>query len=289
MKLESRNSSWSVFSSDRCVLGEGPVWSSIHNGLFWVDILRKHLYFKDMDERFQCWNLDFHASALSVEDVDTIFLVCEVGVAKFSLSSGIAEIICSVEEELDETRSNDGGADPSGRFWFGTMAWSADNANGSIYSYRSDEGLRKQLTHWGIPNTFCWSPDGEEMFIGDSMKSQIYRFDYNPDEGQISGKSIFIDDSIYEYVPDGSVIDSRGNLWNAKWDGSKVSCYLPSGEMSLEIFAPVQRPTSLAIGGNNNDKLFLTSASDGISSDRLEREPLSGCVLMLDLREAHCA
>jgi sugar lactone lactonase YvrE len=45
---------------------------------------------------------------------------------------------------------------------------------------------------------------------------------------------------------------------------------------------PVQRPTCPAFGGANLDLLYVTSASIGLSSEELARQPCAGGLLAFD-------
>jgi sugar lactone lactonase YvrE len=58
-------------------------------------------------------------------------------------------------------------------------------------------------------------------------------------------------------IPDGSCLDSGGNLWNARWDGGCVISISPEGQLLENIQVPHARPTSVAI---EDKELFVTFA-----------------------------
>ena len=54
------------------------------------------------------------------------------------------------------------------------------------------------------------------------------------------------------------------------------------GKIDKIINLPVPRPTSLTFGGENLDKLYVTTASIGISSETMKKFPLSGSIFVID-------
>jgi sugar lactone lactonase YvrE len=65
---------------------------------------------------------------------------------------------------------------------------------------------------------------------------------------------------------DGSVVDSEGYLWNARWGGGKVS----------QVSCP-------AFGGNDLKTLYITTAREHMTPEQLEREPHAGSVFAVAL------
>ena len=64
-------------------------------------------------------------------------------------------------------------------------------------------------------------------------------------------------------------VDAEDCLWIAFWDGWCVRRFSPTGERLQETAVPAQQPTSVAFGGPNLDRLFITSARRGLSDDAL--------------------
>jgi sugar lactone lactonase YvrE len=68
---------------------------------------------------------------------------------------------------------------------------------------------------------------------------------------------------LYGYIPDGLTVDSQGNVWSARWDGSCVVRHTPDGSPTLTIGLPTPNITSLAFGGEDLQDLYVTSAAVG--------------------------
>jgi L-arabinonolactonase len=83
--------------------------------------------------------------------------------------------------------------------------------------------------------------------------------------------------------PDGSTVDSLGQLWNAQWSGGRVVCYGPDGIIRHEIEVPASQPTCSAFGGPSLDLLFVTSAREGLSAAQLREQPQAGDVFVYRL------
>jgi sugar lactone lactonase YvrE len=71
-------------------------------------------------------------------------------------------------------------------------------------------------------------------------------------------------------------VDADGFLWNAHWDGWRVTRYAPDGTIDRVIDVPVPRPTAPGFGGADLATLYITSASGGLSEQQLKEAPLSG-------------
>ena len=89
---------------------------------------------------------------------------------------------------------------------------------------------------------------------------------------------MFVDLSAEPGLPDGSVVDADGCLWNAQWQGSKLVRYRPDGSVEREVALPVSNPTCLAFGGPELDVLFVTSAWFTLDEAQRRRQPHAGSV-----------
>jgi len=272
------------FSSIQCELGEGILWHPEYQSLFWVDISTKTIYQKYIDSGKhsfdKCWVLQETPTALSLLDKnDCILILTEKRIIRLNLNDEVFSSI--VEFELPDThRTNDGGVGPYNSYWFGSMEKEPTGLNGAIY-WVSESGEVNTLDFpIGIPNTFVWNNEQQRMFISDSFQQIMYSFK-ETEEGWIPEK--YIDLSNTGATPDGGCLDGDNHIWNAQWDGSCVVNYNGDGALLDKIKLPIPRPTNCCIGGIDYNKLFITSASVGLSSKELSDFPLSGCVLEIEL------
>jgi sugar lactone lactonase YvrE len=120
------------------------------------------------------------------------------------------------------------------------------------------------------------------MYFTDSVNKTIYVYDFNLEDGTIKNKSVFAKVSHADGFPDGLTVDSQGFIWSAHWDGWRVTRYNPNGLVDMIVELPVPRPTSVAFGGANLSSLFITSASFGLSTELINKAPLSGAIFAYD-------
>ena len=83
-------------------------------------------------------------------------------------------------------------------------------------------------------------------------------------------------------LPDGLCVDATGFVWSAHWGGWRITRYSPDGAIDRVIELPVPNVTSLAFGGTDLDRLFVTTARLGLSDDELVGAPLSGGLFVVD-------
>jgi sugar lactone lactonase YvrE len=158
----------------------------------------------------------------------------------------------------DGMRVNDAVADPAGRFWVTTMAYDNEPGAGSLHRLGATAPVLKGLT---TPNGPAFSHDGKLMYLADSARGLVHRFDVNAD-GELSGRRTFLHTP--RQTPDGMTTDVAGNVWIAFWGASAVRRYRPDGQLDREIHLPASQPTSVCLGGPDMGRLFITTAKYGL-------------------------
>jgi len=267
-------------------LGEGVVWDSRDQSLWWTDILDKKLY-------HLCWQsraLKIYSCPEKVcsfgltKDPKTLLVAFEHGLAFYQPESQAIDIkwqhkLCAEQSGI---RLNDGRMDRQGRFWVGSMVEEASESSkqrGKLYCFDAHGKIEQHLSDILISNSLCWSVDSRQMYFADSATNSIMVYDFDTDTGIPSNPRMFAktDSSIF---PDGSDIDSEGNLWNAQWDSSRITCYAPSGEVKDHLDLPISQPTCIAFGGPDLDLLFITSSAHYLSKQEAIKQPLAGNLLI---------
>jgi len=200
----------------------------------------------------------------------------------FDLETGETTVIEDMEQDLPNSRFNDGRCDRQGRFWVGSMDDKHTDPIGSLYRLDADLGHEVQERGVICSNSTCFSPDGETMYYADTYINTIWAYDLDTASGQLSNRRVFADTTDMKGVPDGSIVDAEGYLWNAMWDGWSVIRFAPDGSVNRIIEVPVQRPTCPMFGGKNLDRLYVTSARIGLEPDDLVTQPDAGALLALD-------
>lgn len=263
-------------SSVNDLLGESPVWDHRRGLLFWVDIDNGIIHSLEPETK-QLLNYALHEKigCIALVGEKDFILATESGLHLWNPESNQKELLLSVHLPDPRMLFNDGKIDPLGRFWIGSKG---PKGMSSLWLFK-DNHLEEGISNLSISNGLDWDMDHGFFYHTDSGENSIFRYQINLETAELSNKEIFFKPEIGS--PDGLTLDKDGNIWTAIWDGWKVLQLNPNGEILTEISLPVQRPTSLAFGGENFDTLFITSASVDLSESQLLSQPAAGDLFML--------
>jgi sugar lactone lactonase YvrE len=264
------------------VLGEGPLWAEGPGKLFWLDIVGKMLYEYDPVSGTNLeYSLPHMAGTVALRKRGGLVLALEEGIHFHDPETGKMEKIADPEKNFPETRYNDGKCDPAGRFWVGTMGREGEPGLGSLYRLDADHGIISVMSGIDISNGMAWSPDREKMYWTDTLKGEIYSFDYDNESGEIRNKRTSIKVEAADGLPDGMTMDTEGMLWVACWGGGKVVRYDPAeGRKIKKITLPASLVTSCTFGGGDMKSLFITTARMGLSEEETDRQPAAGSLFV---------
>ena len=260
-----------VFDNRPCHLGEGALWHPQRDMLFWFDILNNRLLGRGAASSYEARLPERHSAAAWI-DADRLLLASETGLWEFSLDSRRRTRVAEIEAQDAATRSNDGRADPWGGFWIGTMDKAARPGAGALY--RCFEGrlvrLRTGLT---IPNAICFAPDRSVAYFADTPRRSVWRWPLDQAGWPVGEPLAFMEFFASGLYPDGAVTDAEGSLWIAHWGAGHVGRYDKSGICRERRELPAPQPTCPAFGAG---RLYVTSATEGMSPQALAAHPLSG-------------
>ena len=252
-----------VFDNRTCRLGECPIWHPLRGELFWVDIPDRQVLCAGIEGQRE-HTFDEMVSALGWIDEATMLLATESGLYKLTIADWSTELICPIEADVPDNRSNDGRADPWGGFWIGTMSKSAEAGAGSFYRYHAGE-LRLQVPGITVTNGLCFDRSRSIGYCTDSAAKKTWRMALD-DNGWLTGEpEVFLDFSAEGTTVDGAVIDRNGNMWCAIFDGGEVLQISPQGEILDRIATQTPRVTCPAFGGTEYRDLIVTSAAIGLT------------------------
>jgi L-arabinonolactonase len=271
------------------LLGEGPRWDHRDGCLYWVDVEGRRLHrLRPDDGEVTTWDVPAMPASVALRASGGLVVATDRGLEAFHPAAGGLETIVALEPDRPGNRANDGGVDPHGRFWVGTMARAGTRRSGALYRCGPDGAVEQVLDGLGIPNTVVWSRDGAVLYFAETLDRTIHAYDVDPDDGSLSGRRVFARTE-EPALPDGSALDAEGCLWNAEWDGGRVVRYTPDGAVDRVVEMPVARPTCCAFGGTDLDTLYVTSARTGLTASDLASQPGAGGLFALDVGVAGIA
>jgi sugar lactone lactonase YvrE len=168
-----------------------------------------------------------------------------------------------------QLRMNEGGCDPDGRFYCGSMAYDKQPGAASLYRLDSDGSVRVVLEGVTVSNGLDWSPDGSLAYYNDTDTHRTDVFDYDKGSG-LSGRRLF---AKIPGRPDGLTVDAEAGVWVAVSDGGQVRRYTAEGALDAVIELPVTKVTACTFGGSHLDQLFITTSREGVAASA---EPQAG-------------
>ncbi|HLU57436.1 MAG TPA: SMP-30/gluconolactonase/LRE family protein [Pseudonocardia sp.] len=158
-------------------------------------------------------------------------------------------------------RMNDGGCDPAGGFWCGSMAYDAAPGRGALYRLAPDGSVATMLTGITVSNGLCWTPDGAHAYYVDSDTGRIDVLTVDLAAPAVTSREKFVD--VEGGTPDGLTVDAEGGVWVALWGGSAVHRYAADGALDAVVQVPTTHPTACAFAGPELDELWITTSATG--------------------------
>lgn len=249
----------------RDTLGEGAYWSAREGAFYWVDILGRRLNRLSLaDDAVASWEMP-DVIGWAIERENTPGFVAGLGrrFVTLTLDPLTIEAIAAPEEAVEGNRFNDGKADAQGRIWAGSMPFGCDRPSGSFYRLDPDGRVTRVDTNYTIPNGPAIPPEGGWLLHTDTARATIFRYPIH-DDGSLGERTPFVKFEKGWGSPDGMTFDADGGLWVACWGGSCVTRFEPDGRLDRRIALPASQITNCAFAGDDLDRMFVTSAADGV-------------------------
>jgi sugar lactone lactonase YvrE len=280
-----------AIESFRCKLGEGPVWDVAEQALYGTDLLARSIWRYDpaADTR-QSWSFADYTGSFALRESGGAIVALSSGLYLYDFVTGAQRLIADVCAHDEQLQLNDGKVDRQGRFVVGSVHTSGTQALAAWHGVAADLSVRTLDRDVAVTNGPCWSPDGTIFYAADSMRGDIFAYDYDVADGGVSNRRVFANTLALGGIPDGATVDAQGFVWTAICGGSKVVRYAPTGEIALTIAMPTPLISSVIFGGRDLDRLFVTSI-DGEAAAReipaaaanpVPSDPFSGAVFVID-------
>ncbi|GAA2132959.1 SMP-30/gluconolactonase/LRE family protein [Actinomadura napierensis] len=242
-------------------LGEGL--RATADGFVAVDLLAGRLY--RLEPTTLLASVPFPLGAVApIQDSDAWIAAADTGIALLN-GDGTVDWLARPEDGAPTPmRMNDGTADPSGRFWAGSMAYDGTPGTGSLYRVDHDGTVHTAMDGLNIPNGPVFTPDGRTMYLADSAQGVIYRVPVDPSSGEPGEREVFA--RVPDGSPDGMAVDTEGCLWSAVWGASAVHRYAPSGDLLTVFPLPASQPTSVCLSPEPPYRVLVTTATHGLKA-----------------------
>jgi len=247
-----------------CETGENPLWDQERQFVYWTDIPKGRLFRYDA-------RTGEHEQVYSGEPVGGFTLQRDGSLLLFRVNEilvlrpdGALEMIVDrIDDDME--RFNDVIADPEGRVYAGTIG--KRDQSGGVYLVHVDGKVKNLFKGTGCSNGMGFSPDRKHFYWTCSTRRKIFRFVYEQSTGELTQRHELIRAGSDEGTPDGLAVDSKANIWSARWGGFAIRQYTPAGEQIGRIDFPVGKVSSLIFGGQDLDELYVTTAGGSDDAD----------------------
>lgn len=250
---------------------EGPIWHPAGEYLIFSDIPDDHMRRWSKTDGVQTFRKPSNMANGNVYDRDWRIITCEHSTSRVTRkeADGTKTVLASHFEGKELNSPNDLVVDRQGTIFFTDPVYGRLDYYGvardqdldfqGVYAVSADGSKLRLLTSdFAQPNGLCFSLDETSLFINDTERGHIRRFDVQAG-GAVSGGEVWAElKGTGDGAPDGLKIDSDGNLY----------CCGPGG---LHVFAPdktclgiIKTPEVAANvnwGGGDLRSLFITAST----------------------------
>jgi L-arabinonolactonase len=267
--------------TQRCIIGEGPVWDIAEQALYFIDILgKKVLRFNPASGETQAWDVPDVIGSMAIRANGGAVVALATGVHTLDFDTGACAMLATSGDLNDMVQLADGKVDRRGRFIVGSSDRGMELGRGKLYVLDGGPILREIDNDIIIANGPCWSPDNSILYHSDSIRNTVYAYDYDIETGTAANRRAWASTADLGGIPDGATIDSDGCMWMAICEGQKVVQFRPDGSLERVIDMPVKCPASVMFGGAALDQLYVTSLSPAFLGR--EEAPLDGCTFVIE-------
>jgi sugar lactone lactonase YvrE len=269
-------------------LGEGLLWHTASQRMFFVDIRRQRLLaWHPAQQTGQHWYLPQPTGWL---------LPCADGGWIAGLRDGVARIefegrdtpaiewVHRLHQPGQGMRLNDAKVDAFGCVWFGTMHNEKENEpHGRLLRLHPDGRLDTVEEALCVPNGPAVSLDGRVVLHNDSSRRLTWRYTLD-DAGAIAERSLWRETTgteAREGYPDGMCFDADGMVWQARWGAACVVRMDAQGRELQRVHTGAPHTSNCCFGGPGLSDLYITTANALLDDAARTATPQAGSLLVL--------
>lgn len=185
-----------LIESPKTIVGTRAFWDEGKQSLYYCDVQGGIFRYDYAEKKVYSATIDGEAGVAFIIPVANstnsnefaVGLVKKVGIAQWdgvSPKATIQRIAFEVEQDKATNRWNAAKADPTGRFYGGTMH--ADKgieiATGALYKYTKTDGPVEVVKDVKISNGLAWNQQTNKVYYVDSGKFNVKEYDWDPSTG----------------------------------------------------------------------------------------------------------
>lgn len=140
-----------------------------------------------------------------------------------------------------------------GTLYASDPAWG--EGTGQLWRIDTKGNVRRVAKNMGTTNGIELSPDGNTLYVNESVQRNIWSFDVEAN-GDLSNKQPVI--KFEDHGFDGMRCDVDGNLYVTRHGKGTVAKISPEGELLREINVLGAKPTNICFGGHDGRTAYVT-------------------------------
>jgi len=261
--------------TDTCTFhGEGPFWDAAVGRLLLVDMLAGAVVEVGEDATTGRHEFGGIAAVVRARRDGGYLLATEHGVLLLRPDLTEERALATV---LDDPgiRLNEGGCDPQGRFYIGSMAYDQTPGAASLYRVDPDGSVGVVLPSVTISNGLQWNAAGDTVFYNDTTAGRVQAFDFDAAAGTFGNGRTFAEVEGPGGV-DGMAIDVEDGVWIALFGGGAVQRYDREGRLTEVVEVPgATQVTACTFGGPDRTTLYISTSRENLGPDD---QPEAGAV-----------
>ncbi len=269
----------------RFSIGESPVWDAENDRLFWCAIDEGEIHALTIATgRREVWSFGAKVGSFGLCESGRLVVALTAEVILFDTATGARDAIAAIPHAHDAMRLNDGKVGPDGAFYVGSMDLRPiDQPMGRLYRVAPDGAVTVCVEGLRVSNGLAWSPDGRIMYHSDSRGPWVDRWAFDPATGALGARARFLDLDDKIGRPDGAACDMDGFYWSAGVSAGRLNRFAPDGRLSSSIALPTLRPTMPCFAGPDLRTLYVTSLTENVPPELLEKHPLCGSIVRIEV------
>ncbi len=255
-----------TIDTERFILGESPIWHPIRQCFYWVDIVSGRVFSLDNNQAIPTITLNDKVGCIVPTSDGHLLAALSRSLVKINLDTKQAMPL--TDHLISETEMfNDGNVDSLGRFWVASKDVYEQTGRGHLYCFNG-QTLSLKERDLIVGNGIDWSEDNNTMYLCDSPRQRIYKYDFDVNTATLSHRRVF--KQVETGYPDGLTVSGDDKVLSAHWAGRQISIYDKAANLIDTLIFDAQNVTSLAIGGNDMKTMLVTSASRDVMSNQLQ-------------------
>jgi gluconolactonase len=249
---------------------EGPIWHPANHFLIFSDIMGNGLYKWDEAEGVSLFRENSYMANGNTYDRTGQIVTCEHATSRVTRTAknGEVSVLASHYQGKELNSPNDIVVKKDGAIYFTDpnpgrgprvgVPREQELSFQGVYRYTDSEGLTLLVDDFSKPNGLCFSLDERYLFINDTDRQHIRRFDVKTD-GTLSSGILWAD--LYGKEPgvaDGMKVDQEGNLFCSGPGGIQI--FDSEAKLLGRILTP-EIAANFAWGDPNLCRLYLAATT----------------------------